>query len=180
MLAASGERDMRKIGLGFVLAGMALTVAAQIPEGVDPIAIPNYRVVKPGFATAGQPTPEALRSLKEKGFKTVINLRMDTEPGVKEEEAAVKEQGLNYVWVPFTAATFSQEKVDQVRHALEDPRSGAVLLHCASANRVGAVWTVIEAQRGKSYEEALAAGKAIGLSSPPMIEAVDKLLGRSK
>lgn len=171
---------MRRSGLGFVFAGVAFTVAAQVPEKVDPSAIPNYRVVTPGLATAGQPTPEALRTLKEKGFKTVINLRSESEPGVRDEEAAVKEQGLEYVWVPLTAATLSQEKVDQVRRALEDPRSGSILLHCSSANRVGAVWTVIEVQRGKSYEEALAAGKAIGLTSPPMIEAVDKLLGRPK
>lgn len=171
---------MRKSGLAFVLAGMAFSAAAQIPEKVDPGAIPNYRVLMPGLATAGQPTPEALRSLKEKGFKTVINLRTESEPGVREEEAAVKEQGLTYVWVPVSAATFSQEKVDQVRRALEDPAAGSILLHCASANRVGAVWTVIEAQRGKSYDEALAAGKTIGLTSPALIEGVDKLLGRSK
>ena len=171
---------MRKSGLAIVLAGMAFSAAAQIPEKVDPGAIPNYRVLMPGLATAGQPTPEALRSLKEKGFKTVINLRAEVEPGVREEEAAVKEQGLNYLWVPITAATLTQEKVDEVRRALEAPGSGPILLHCASANRAGAVWTVIEAQRGKSYEEALAAGKAIGLTSPPMIEAVQKLLAVSK
>lgn len=171
---------MRKSGLAFVLAGLAVTTAAQIPDRVDADTIPNYRVLLPGLATAGQPTPDGLRSLKARGFKTVINLRTESEPGVREEEAALKEQGLTYVWVPFSAATFSQEKVDQVRRALENPASGPILLHCATANRVGAVWTVIEAQRGKSYEEALAAGKAIGLTSPPLIEAIDKLLGRSK
>ena len=171
---------MKKGELAVLIAAAAFTAFAQVPEKVDPGAILNYRVVKPGLATAGQPTPEGLRSLKEKGFKTVINLRTESEPGVKEEEAAVKEQGLNYVWVPLTAATFSQDKIDQVRRALEDPNAGATLLHCASANRVGAVMTVIEVQRGKSYDEALAAGKAIGLTSPPLIEAVDKLLGRVK
>jgi uncharacterized protein (TIGR01244 family) len=171
---------MTKSVFSLVLAGMALTAAAQVPERVGPGSIPNYRVLTPGIATAGQPTLEGLRSLKEKGFKTVINLQTESEPGVREEETAVKAQGLNYVWVPLTAATLSQEKVDEVRRALEDPSSGPILLHCASANRAGAVWTVIEAQRGKSYKEALAAGKAIGLTSPPLIEAVDKLLGRSK
>jgi uncharacterized protein (TIGR01244 family) len=169
---------MRTIGFGLALAGMALTTAAQVPENVA--SIPNYRAVTPGLATAGQPSPEGLRSLKEKGFKTVINLQTDDESGVREEEAAAQQLGLNYIKVPLTAATLSQDKVDQVRRALEDESSGPILLHCASANRVGAVWTVIEVQRGKSYEEALAAGKAIGLKSAPLIEAVDKLLGRTK
>ena len=56
---------MRRIGLGFVLAGLAFAAAAQIPEKVDPGTIPNYRVLMPGLATGGQPTPEGLRSLKE-------------------------------------------------------------------------------------------------------------------
>jgi len=151
-------------------------VFAQIPESVDPAAIPNYRVVRPGLATAGQPSTEALKKLKEQGFTTVINLRTETEPGVKEEEAIVKGQGLNYVWVPVTAATFSQQQVDQVAKVLDDPKAGAVLFHCGSASRVGAVWTVIQAQRGKSYEEAESEGRKIGLSSPALVEAVKKVL----
>jgi uncharacterized protein (TIGR01244 family) len=132
---------------------------AQIPESVDPAAIPNYKVIRPGLATAGQPTPEALQKLKEQGFKTVINLRSETEPGVKEEEAAVKALGLKYVSVPITPASLSQEHVDRVAKLLDDAATGPTLLHCGSANRVGAVWTVMQAQRGKSYEEAEAEGR---------------------
>ena len=156
----------------------ATPVLAQIPESVDAGSIPNYRLVKPGLATAGQPSPEALRRLKEQGFRTVINLRTESEPGVKEEAEIVKAQGLNYVWVPVTAASFSQQQVDQVAKALDDPQAGPVLFHCGSASRVGAVWTVIQTQRGKSYEEAESEGRKIGLSSPALLEAVKKVLGR--
>jgi len=158
----------------------ATAAFAQIPESVDPAVIPNYRLLKPGLATAGQPTPEALRKLKEQGFKTVISLRADTEPGVKEEEAIVKGQGLEYVSVPVTPASFSQQQVDQVAKVLDDPKAGPILFHCGSANRVGAVWTVIQAQRGKSYEAAEAEGRKIGLSSPAMVEAVKKVLSREE
>ncbi len=154
----------------------AAPVLAQIPESADPAAIPNYKVVRPGIATAGQPTPEALGKLKEQGFKTVINLRVETEPGAKEEAEIVKSQGLQYFSVPITPATLSQEKVDEVAKLLADPKAGPILFHCGSANRVGAVWTVIEAQRGKSYEEAEAEGRKIGLTNPALIEAAKKLL----
>lgn len=167
---------MRKLVSGVAVMLCAVSAAAQIPESVDPAVIPNYRLLKPGIATAGQPSPEALRKLKEQGFRTVINLRADTEPGVKEEEAIVKAQGLEYVSVPVTPASFSQQQVDQVKKVLDDPKAGPILFHCGSANRVGAVWTVIEAQRGKSYEEAEAAGRKIGLSSPAMVEAAKKLV----
>jgi uncharacterized protein (TIGR01244 family) len=155
---------------------VAVPTLAQIPESADPAAIPNYKILKPGLATAGQPSPEALKKLKEQGFKTVINLRAESEPGVKEEEEIVKALGLQYVSVPITPATLSQEKVDQVAKALDDAAAGPILLHCGSANRVGAVWTVIQAQRGKSYEEAEAEGRKIGLTSPVLVEAVKKLL----
>lgn len=161
----------------FLSAAAAL---AQVPETAEPALIPNYKLLKPGLATAGQPTPEALRKLKQQGFKTVINLRAESEPGVKEEEAIVKELGLEYVSVPITPASFSQQQVDQVAKVLDDPKAGPILLHCGSANRVGAVWTVIQAQRGKSYEAAEAEGKQIGLTSPAMLEAVKKVLKREE
>jgi uncharacterized protein (TIGR01244 family) len=161
-----------------VLALLFQAATTQIPETVDAAAIPNYRLVKPGLATAGQPTPEALRALKQQGFRTVISLRAETEPGVKEEEAIVKAAGLAYVSVPVTPASFSQQHVDQVAKVLDDPQAGPILLHCGSANRVGGVWTALQAQRGKSYEEALAEGRAIGLTSPAMVDAVKKLLGQ--
>jgi uncharacterized protein (TIGR01244 family) len=168
------ERLVTALALALpVLAG------AQIPESVDPASIPNYAIVKPGLAAAGQPTPEALRSLKERGFKTVVNLRAETEPGVKEEEAIVRGLGLDYALVPITPSSFSQEHVDRVAKILDDPKAGPVLLHCGSANRVGAVWAVIQAQRGKSYEEAEAEGRRIGLTSPAMVEAVKRVLAAS-
>ena len=154
--------------------------AAQIPETVDATLIPNYKLVKPGLAAAGQPTADALRALKQQGFRTVINLRAESEPGVKEEEAIVKEAGLAYVSVPLTPATFSQQQVDQVAKVLDDPAAGPILLHCGSANRVGGVLATIAAQRGKSLDDALAEGRKAGLTSPVMIEAVKKLLGPSQ
>ena len=167
---------MIKLSACAVALLVATPLLAQIPETADPAAIPNYKVVRPGIATAGQPTPEALKKLKQQGFKTVINLRVETEPGAKEEAEIVKAEGLQYFSVPITPATFSQEKVDEVAKLLADPKAGPILFHCGSANRVGAVWTVIEAQKGKSYEEAEAEGRKIGLTNPALIEAAKKLL----
>ena len=52
-----------------------------------------------------------------------------------------------------------------------------MLLHCASSNRVGGAWAVIQARKGKSLEEAEAAGRAAGLHSPQMEAAVRRVLG---
>jgi uncharacterized protein (TIGR01244 family) len=154
----------------------ATRLQAGIPETVDFTQIPTYRRIGPDLALAGQPAPDALKQLKDMGFKTVINLRTEKE-GAADERAVVEAQGLHYVWVPMTPDTFSLKDVEAVEAVLADPAAGPILLHCASSNRVGGAWAVIQARRGKSLEEAEAAGRAAGLLSAPMIDAVRRVLG---
>jgi uncharacterized protein (TIGR01244 family) len=135
-------------------------------------------VIDPGVAAAGQPSVEALGRLKEMGFKTVVNLRTAAEaPVVAEEKKAVEAQGLRYLAVPITPDTFSAADVEAVQKVLDDPSAGPVLLHCASANRVGAVWGVIERRRGRNLEEAEREAKKAGLTSEPMTEAFRRVAG---
>jgi uncharacterized protein (TIGR01244 family) len=153
----------------------AAPVLGGVPETLAPTLIPAYHLVRPGLATGGQPSPEALARLGEMGFRTVVNLRTEKEGGA-EERAVVEAQGLRYVWVPMTADSFSAADVDAVQKVVDDPSSGPVLLHCASSNRVGAVWAVIQSRQGRTLDEALAAGREAGLHSPQMEAAVRKLL----
>ncbi len=164
--------------LPWLLGGLLLfadSAPVQIPDSMDPAAVPNYVVVRPGLAAAGQPTPEALRQLKAQGFRTVVNLRTEAE-GTKDEEEIVKGLELRYVSVPLTAETISLEQVQALAKVLDDPEAAPVLLHCASSNRVGGVLAVIEGLGGKSLEEAEAAGRRAGLRSQAMVEAVRRLL----
>jgi uncharacterized protein (TIGR01244 family) len=150
--------------------------AAGVPQKVD--SIPNYTVIRSGLAAAGQPPADVLASLKDLGFKTVINIRTAGEPGYVDESAVLAAQGIRYVHVPVTSATFSAADVDAVRAVIDDPASGPVLLHCASANRVGAVWAAIQAGDGKSMDEALAEGRRVGLSGESMAAAVRRVATR--
>jgi len=157
------------------LVVVAACTSARAPEAVDPASIPAYRLLRPGLAVAGQPVPQALAKLEDMGFRTVVNLRTEKE-GAAEERAIVEAQGLRYVWVPMTPDSFSLADVEAVQKVLDDPSTGPVLLHCASSNRVGAVWAVIQSRQGKSLDEALAAGRAAGLQSPQMDAAVRRVL----
>jgi uncharacterized protein (TIGR01244 family) len=160
----------------FALALLAAS-GTVIPESLASSAVVNYKLVRPGLATAGQPSEETLRKLKELGFRTVVNLRTENERGaVAEERRLVEEAGLRYVHVPISPATFSRADVEAVGRVLDDPAAGPVLLHCASAVRVGAVWTVLEVGKGKAYADAEAEGRAIGLKDGPMVDAVRRLL----
>jgi uncharacterized protein (TIGR01244 family) len=153
----------------------AASLLAGVPEAVDPVAIPNYRVIHPGLAFGGQPSRETLESLGDMGFRTVINIRTASE-GAAAEEPIVRALGLDYVWVPVSPLTFSLEDVEAIERVLKDPEAAPVLLHCASSNRVAAVWAVIQARDGRTLEEAETAARATGLHSPAMWEAVLRVL----
>ena len=159
-----------------ILMGLAVPAAAGVPETVDPVLIPAYKLTRPDLATAGQPSPAALGRLSEMGFRTVVNLRTDAE-GAAAEGPVVEGQGLRYVSIPVTVDRFSLADALAVQKVLDDPQAAPVLLHCASSNRVGAVWAVLEARKGKSVEDALAAGREAGLHSPVMEAAVRRVLG---
>jgi uncharacterized protein (TIGR01244 family) len=154
----------------------ATALLAQVPEAVDPAQIPNYKVIAPGIVAAGQPAPEALAKLSSMGFKTVLNLRMPGEGGASNEREVVEGQGLRYVSVPMTAATFSLADLLAVEKVLGDSAAGPILFHCSSSNRVGGVWAAVQARRGASLDAALAKGREAGLRSTAMEEAVKRVL----
>jgi uncharacterized protein (TIGR01244 family) len=118
---------------------------------------PAYRRLSPRLAVAGAPSAETLRRLAQLGFRTVVDLRLPEE-GVAAEREQVERQGLRYVSVPFSAETFALEHALAVKRVLDDPDAGPVLLHCASSNRVGGVWAVLQARAGVPREKALQAG----------------------
>lgn len=155
----------------------AFALGGEIPPSVDGALITNYVIARPGVASGGQPSGEGLARLKELGFRTVINLRTADENGFVDEKAVLEGQGLRYVHVPLTAATLSDADVRAVRAVLDDAAAGPVLIHCASGNRVGAVWAVIQGQQGKTLDEAEAEGRRLGMKGGAMTSAVRRLLG---
>jgi uncharacterized protein (TIGR01244 family) len=149
--------------------------AAEIPSSARPGEIPNYLRIRPDVATSGQPSAEALKKLKEMGFTTVVNLRTPKE-GIAGDRAAVEAQGLRFVSVPVAPGTFGAKDVESVAKVLDDSKARPALVYCHSGNRVGAFWAVYQVRKGKSVEEALAEGRRIGLKSPQMLEAVQRVL----
>ena len=165
--------------LALTLAFTALA-SAESPQMVAPALIPGYVVVRPGVASAGQPSAEGLRQLKALGFKTVVNLRTPSEGAPPEEEEIVRGQGLGYVSVPITAASVTSKDLETIQAVLDDPVAEPVLLHCASGNRTGGIWAAVLARKGRSREEAETEGRKAGLKSPEMVEAFRRLAAEKK
>jgi uncharacterized protein (TIGR01244 family) len=158
---------------------LAAPIHAQVPQAVDPAQIPAYQVIAPGIVAAGQPAAAVLPNLAAMGFKTVLNLRMPDEGGPANEREVVESQGLRYVSVPVGPGRFGLAEVESVEKVIGDPAAGPILFHCASSNRVGAAWAAVLARRGKSLDEALAAGREAGLKSGAMEEAVRRIVAEN-
>ena len=119
-----------------------------------------------GVATAGQPDEEHLRSLAEAGYKTVIDLRTTGEDRGFDEAEAVREAGMEYANIPVGHETIDEENFERFRELMTDPQRRPALVHCSSANRVGALllpYMVLD--EDKSPEEATELARQIGLGS---------------
>lgn len=112
----------------------------------------------------GQPTPAQLERARDLGYKTVINLRQPEEKDNTDPEL-VRYLEMTYVSLPIGGPSdITQEKARALADALEATES-PVLVHCASGNRVGGLFAMKAFYvDGMSPEEALAVGKAAGMT----------------
>jgi uncharacterized protein (TIGR01244 family) len=145
-------------------------------EKKDPLAgnpgINNYYRVRPDVATAGQPTDAALADIQKAGFKTVINFRTEQE-GSLEEKPKVEGLGLEYHNIPIGSDGITKEQVALFEKILGDSKSRPVFIHCASSNRVGAMWFIHEVLgEGKDEASALEEARKAGLK--PNLEGAAK------
>jgi uncharacterized protein (TIGR01244 family) len=100
-----------------------------------------------------QPSPSELSGLAAAGVRRLINNRPDGEepgqPSSSEMEAAAREAGLDYLWIPIQGLP-GADQVEAVGEALED--EVPTLLFCRSGTRSAAAWALGRSQRGDAPE----------------------------
>jgi uncharacterized protein (TIGR01244 family) len=139
------------------------------------VDVPNAQAPAAGITTGGRPRPEHLEQARAVGVRTVINLCPHAEPCDYDEPALVAALGMRYLNIPIAgAADLTPDNARQLDAALREAAS-PTLVHCASGNRVGALFAVRAKLQGADVEAALAAGRAAGLKA--MEPAVRKILG---
>ena len=127
-------------------------------------ALPGGRVPLPDVITAGQPNASQLQALAAGGVKTVIDLRQVGEARDFDEPGVARAGGLDYVSVPMGYEDVADAIFDTVRAVLGDTERRPVLLHCASANRVGAALLPhLILDHGIDPDDALEQAVAVGL-----------------
>lgn len=174
------ESPKRRITIGFCsLLLLLVSCHTAIKESIEPVSLGGMnKLHRVGDVYLGsQPSEADLIELKNRGVQTVINLRHEAELGEFDEAAASKALGMRYVHVPFNGGNELTDAVfDQVLDALDSKEP--VLMHCASANRVGALWMAYRMQEhGLDYDEALAEARTAGLRSTSYIERVKEYVG---
>jgi uncharacterized protein (TIGR01244 family) len=116
------------------------------------------------YVSSGQPDQEVLSIAKDAGIVAVLDLRGASEDRGMDEVPAVEALGMRYISLPIdNAAAVNFENAAEFNRIL-DGIDGPVLVHCGSGNRVGALFALRASLAGDSDEEALAAGKAAGLT----------------
>lgn len=148
------------------------------------VAIPNAKQPLENVISGGQPSEAQLKEAKDKGIKTVINLRSNKEKDAYAfEEESLKSLGLGYVHIPVQGlAGITQANMEALSKALdESPKP--ILLHCASGNRVGALFALKAVMKDKKSEaEAMEIGKAAGMTKleEPVREIIQAHLKTAK
>lgn len=137
-----------------------------------PAALPNAGEPVPGVITAGQPTASQLEQLARSGVEIVADLRAAEEDHGFDEPATVARLGLEFHSIPVVGGSIGAREFEAVRSLLRARGTRPALVHCKSANRVGAAlipWLVLDLHH--SREEALAIARRVGLRSDDMARA---------
>jgi protein tyrosine phosphatase (PTP) superfamily phosphohydrolase (DUF442 family) len=130
----------------------------------------------PNLATSGQPTQQQFEALKAAGAQVIIDLRDPAEARPFNEPSVVTGLGMKYVNIPIGPSTpLNDALMDKVLTVLREHGSDQVVMHCASANRVGgALIPYLIIDQKMEQDDAIDAAQRIGLRSP---EYVDWALG---
>ena len=132
---------------------------------------PNACQILPNIITGGQPTTAQLAALKEAGGGIVLDIRDPMEPRPLDEPREVQAHGLEYVNIPISSGSLSDEKLERILTVLRSAGDRQVFFHCGSGNRVGgAMIPYLMLDRGMEEEAAVTLAMRMGLRSPEYLE----------
>lgn len=120
------------------------SASAQQVTKADVPGVTNFARLETTIACAGATKPEAVPAIKQMGYNSIINMRLADEPGanVDQEAAAAKTAGIRFLHIPFNGASPDPKVADTFLAAVKDPQNMPAFIHCASGNRVSAMWMI--------------------------------------
>jgi protein tyrosine phosphatase (PTP) superfamily phosphohydrolase (DUF442 family) len=126
----------------------------------------NLNVPESNALASGQPTQEQIKVLAEAGVKHVISLRRPEEIDW-DEQAVVEANGMQFYSIPVAGlAGITKANATKLEDLLNSLGNEAVLVHCGSSNRVGALKTLasLDGDDSASIKAAFTEGRRWGLT----------------
>jgi len=126
--------------------------------------IPRFIQVSDGLFRGGQPTEKGFQLLKQRGIKTVINLRMEND-----ESAIVQKLGMNYVQIPVEDirpwTQIPEGAIGKYFELLNNPANYPIFFHCRrGADRTGAMAALYRvAVQGWTAKKAYSEARDVGM-----------------
>ena len=158
----------------FVLMGLLLVPMLGLAQQAVKETVPgvtNFARLETTVACGGATKPEGVPEIKKLGFKSIINLRLPTEPGanVDAEAAAAQAAGINFFSIPFSGQSPDPAVADKFLATITAPGNEPAYIHCAAGNRAGAMWMIKRlAVDHWDTERAYTEAAALGLTSPAL------------
>ena len=125
----------------------------------------NTRAITNHISIGGQPNENDLQTLQGKGFRTIINLRDESENDYRaSEEREVEGRGLNYSSIPISPELLDDMAMQRFANAIDAEDAPPVYIHCAGGGRAGVLTLIyLAVENGWSLLETEATGKELGL-----------------
>lgn len=162
---------MKRIAWFFCILTFAasISIASATDETITKLSVEQMAqsaTVLPdnGIVTSGQPGEAAFRNIAAAGYGTVIDMRAPDEDRGLDEQRIIEDLGMTYIAFPLASKEdigFAKAaELDELLRGIDGP----VLVHCASGNRVGAIFALRAKNNGADSDDALAIGKSAGLT----------------
>lgn len=157
---------LRKLSIAMLILALchSFNLHANETFNTEDLSLKNPKIVSDKVLSGGQPSLADLKLLKKMGVKRIINLRASDEFDDFNESVEAEKLGLEYFAIEVDGPeAISLENASRLDKLLAD--EGKTLVHCASGNRVGALFAIrAGAIQGLSSDEAIEFGKKSGLT----------------
>jgi tyrosine-protein phosphatase SIW14 len=126
--------------------------------------IPRFHMVAEGLYRGGQPSSQGFELLRDRGIKTVINLRMEDD-----ESAVVQSLGMNCVHIPVedteASTQIPEAAIAKYFEVVNNPANYPIFFHCHhGVDRTGTMAALYRmAIQGWSAEQAYTEALTIGM-----------------
>jgi protein tyrosine phosphatase (PTP) superfamily phosphohydrolase (DUF442 family) len=148
----------------FALLFPAALLAGPPGEIASNGSIPLFLMVADGLYRGGQPSEKGFELLKQRGIKTVVNLRMEYD-----EAEIVQKFGMNYIQIPIDEVRpwtqIPEAAIAKYFEVVNNPANYPIFFHCRrGADRTGAITALYRmAIQGWDAKKAYTEARDIGM-----------------